>query len=118
MKTLVIGGSINPERYSNKAIRLLLSYDHEVVSVGLRETEVEGVKIQTGYPDFKDIHTIALYVGPKNQPHFYDYLIGLKPERIIFNPGTENEEFFKLLQENNIEAIQHCTLVMLAEGSY
>ena len=117
-KTLVIGGSIKPERYSNKAIRQLLSYGHPVVSVGMREAEVEGVKIQTGYPEFKDIHTVTLYVGPKNQPHFYDYLLGLNPDRIIFNPGTENDEFVKMAEDNNIEAVQHCTLIMLAEGSF
>lgn len=117
-KTLVVGGSMNPDRYSNRAIRELLYYEHPVVSVGLREGEVEGVKIQTNQPEFDDLHTITLYVGPKNQPRLYDYLLSLKPDRIVFNPGTENEEFEKMARENKIETIRHCTLVMLAEGSY
>lgn len=117
-KTLVVGGSINPERYSNKAIRLLLDYGHPVVSAGLRTGDVEGVKIQTDLPVFENVDTVTLYVGPKNQPHYYDYVIGLNPRRIIFNPGTENDEFENIATENNIETIRHCTLVMLAEGSF
>jgi len=115
-KTLVIGGSPKPDRYSNQAIRLLLEYGYPVVSTGTREAEVEGVKIQTGNPHFDDIHTVTLYVGPRRQPQLYDYVINLKPKRIIFNPGTENEEFIDLARKNNIETVQNCTLVMLNSG--
>ena len=117
-KTLVVGGSTNPDRYSNKAIRLLLDYGHPVVSAGLRAGEVEGVTIETNLPKFENVHTVTLYVGPKNQSHYYDYIIGLSPKRIIFNPGTENDEFMEITTRNNIEVIMHCTLVMLGDGSY
>lgn len=117
-KTLVIGGSVKPERFSNKAINKLRSYGHPVVSVGLRNGLVGDVAIETGRPDFEDIHTVTMYVGPKNQPGFYDYLIGLKPKRIIFNPGTENDVFEEMAAKNNIETISHCTLVMLDEGLF
>ena len=117
-KTLVVGGSVKPERYSNKAIRKLLRFGHPVVTIGLREGEVEGVKIQTGFPQLSDIHTVTLYVGPQNQPQYYDYLIGLKPKRIIFNPGTENSDFENLAHENGIETIIHCTLIMLDQGLF
>lgn len=117
-KTLVIGGSIKPERFSNKAIRKLLKYGHPVVSIGLRPGEVQGVKIETGRPDFSDIHTVTMYVGPRHQPAYYDYVIGLKPERIIFNPGTENPEFENLAKEAGIQPIINCTLVMLEEGLF
>ncbi len=117
-KTLVIGGSTNPERYSNKAIRELLQQGYPVVSTGGREAEVEGVKIETGNPDFKDIDTVTLYVGPARQPQLYDYVLGLKPRRIIFNPGTENNDFMELARKNNIETVENCTLVMLNTGMF
>ena len=117
-KTLVIGGSTKPERYSNKAIIKLRRFSFPVVSIGLRSGEVADVSIETGFPEFDDIHTITLYIGPQRQPQYYDYLISLRPRRIIFNPGTENPEFEKLAKENGIEAIEHCTLVMLGEGSF
>ena len=117
-KTLVIGGSPNPSRYSNKAIRKLISYKHTVVSLGLRKSEVESVEILTGFPDFKDIHTVTMYVGPAKQPEYYDFILGLNPSRIVFNPGTENDEFTQMAQEKGIEVVEHCTLVMLVDGLY
>lgn len=117
-KTLVIGGSLKPVRFSYRAINMLTDYGHPVVSVGLREGEVAGVNINTGKPHFDDIDTVTMYVGPQNQPGFYDYITGLNPKRIIFNPGTENQEFEKIAREHNIEVVIHCTLVMLGEGSY
>ena len=117
-KTLVIGGSLKPERYSNIAIRKLIRYGHPVVSVGLRNGEVEGVKIDTGRPDYEDIHTVTMYVGPANQPAFYDYILQTNPKRIVFNPGTENDDFEEMAKQKNIETIRHCTLVMLDQGLF
>ena len=117
-KTLVIGGSLKPERFSNRAINMLTEYKHPVVSVGLREGKVADVSIQTGKPRFNDIHTVTMYVGPQNQTGFYDYILGLNPKRIIFNPGTENYEFETKAKEKGIEVVQHCTLIMLGEESY
>ncbi len=117
-KTLVLGGSVNPSRYSNKAIRKLVDYGHDVVSIGLREGDVSGVKIQTGMPGFKDINTVTVYLSRDNQKRYYDYIAGLKPERIIFNPGTENEELIGIAQQHGIEVVTRCTLIMLDAGVY
>ncbi len=117
-RTLVIGGSMKPERYSNKAIWLLREYDHPVVSVGLRDGNVGDVTINTGKPGFEDINTVTMYVGPKRQPAMYDYILGLKPERIIFNPGTENIELEDMAVRQGIEVVNHCTLIMLNEGLF
>lgn len=111
--TLVIGASEKPERFSNKAIRKLRNYGYEVRAIGLREGNVAGVQFQTGFPELKDIHTVTLYVGPARQPGYYDYILGLNPMRIIFNPGTENIEFMKLAEEQGVEVITDCTLIML-----
>lgn len=111
--TLVVGGSIKPERYSNKAIRKLTDYGHKVFSIGLREAIVDGVKIETGLPKFTDIHTVTIYLGESRQNGYYDYLLKLKPNRVIFNPGAENSKFAEILKNNDIEVIDNCTLVML-----
>ena len=117
-KTLVIGGSLKTERYSNIAIRKLVSYGHPVVSVGLRSGDVAGVMINTGRPDYENVHTVTMYVGPANQPSFYDYILQTNPKRIVFNPGTENDAFEEMAKEKNIEIIRHCTLIMLDQGLY
>mgnify|MGYP002640929923 CR=1 FL=1 len=117
-KTLVIGGSPKPSRYSNMAIRKLLSYGHTVESIGLKVSQVENVVIQSGKPNYSDIHTVAMYIGPRHQHDYYKYLLDLKPMRIIFNPGTENKEFATVAAENGIEVIEHCTLVMLNDGLF
>ncbi len=117
-RTLVIGASKNTERYSNKAVRLLRSYMHEVVAVGVEEGQVEDVRIETTLPEKVSIHTVTLYVNPAIQPKFYDQIIALKPRRIIFNPGTENLEFEKLAAQHKIETERACTLVLLNTGQY
>jgi len=117
-KTLVLGASTNPERYSYRAIKLLGKYEHPVEAIGLKDGEIEGIRIQKNKPQFNDIQTITIYIGPKNQNEYYDYLLSLKPKRIIFNPGTENPEFQKLAKDAGIEVIEDCTLVMLNGGSF
>ena len=117
-KTLVIGASENPDRYSNKAIKALVKHNHPVVAIGLRNGVVEGVSFDSEKKDFKDVDTITLYVGPLNQPEYYSYIIGLKPRRVIFNPGTENPEFIAQLAANGIYPEIACTLVLLATNQF
>lgn len=118
MKVLVLGASLNPDRYSNMAIKRLVDNDHEVLAVGLREGQVDTVTIQTGQPHFEDVDTITLYLNPVNQQAYYDYIRTLKPRRVIFNPGTENPEFFTQLQQEGVEIEIACTLVMLNLGVF
>lgn len=117
-KTLVIGASENPDRYSNKAITALVSHGHEVVAIGLRAGEVNGIPFNSEKKLFEDIDTVTLYVGPQNQPEYYQYILNLKPQRVIFNPGTENPEFAGMLKNNGIYPEIACTLVLLATGQY
>jgi uncharacterized protein len=117
-RTLVIGASIKPERYSNKAIKLLMEYGHEVVALAKREGSVQGIPIQTVFPINEDIHTVTLYVGPAHQPEYYKLLLSLNPQRVIFNPGTENNELKEKLDKAGIETVEDCTLVMLRYGYY
>ena len=117
-KTLVLGASQNPSRYSYLAIRKLTSYDHPVLAVGRRDGKIGEIPIHKEKVQAPDIDTVTLYLNPQNQKEYYDYILGLKPKRIIFNPGTENHELVKLAEENNIEPFMGCTLVMLSMGEY
>lgn len=118
MKTMIIGASTNKSRYSYKATRLLQRYNHEVIPIGIKKGEINGVKIINNKPYFDNIHTVTLYVGQNNQAEYYNYILKLKPKRVIFNPGTENSEFENKLKESGINTIQHCTLVMLNSGEF
>jgi len=117
-KTLVLGASLKPNRYSNYAIQRLVSNNLETVAFGLREGKVSGVNIDTELIAYKAIHTVTLYLNPKRQKEYYNYIISLQPKRVIFNPGTENPEFYKILRENNIAFEIACTLVLLSTNQY
>ncbi|MEQ6124721.1 CoA-binding protein [Pseudotenacibaculum sp. MALMAid0570] len=117
-KTLVLGASLNESRYSNIAIRRLREKNIPVVAFGLREGVVDDVTIDIARKEYKDVDTITLYLNPKRQQEYYDYILTLKPKRVIFNPGTENIELIKLLNEKRIETEVACTLVLLKINQY
>ena len=117
-KTLVLGASDNPNRYSNLAIKRLRMHDHPVVAVGKRNTVVDDVTIEKEKRSFDNIDTVTLYLNPMRQKEYYDYIISLHPKRIIFNPGAENKELDTLAQQNGIQTIDACTLVMLSTNQY
>lgn len=118
MKTLVIGASLNSSRYSNMAIVKLKQFHIETVALGLKSGLVEDVAIETDKKVFDDIHTVTLYLNPKRQEAYYDYIISLNPKRVIFNPGTENPEFYHLLDKHQIKYEIACTLVLLSTNQY
>ena len=117
-KTLVLGASSNPDRYSFLAVNKLLANHHSVVAVGNKAGSIQSVTIQKEMPTDTDIDTITLYLNPTNQLPYYDNILAIKPKRIIFNPGTENEELAKLAQQKGIETIEACTLVMLSTSQF
>ena len=117
-RTLVLGASPKVERFSNQAVVKLKKHNIPVFAVGLREGEIDGVKIEKPFPDLHGIHTITLYVGAKNQPFYYDFILRLNPRRVIINPGAESDEFEKLLTEKGIDVIRGCTLIMLSKGTF
>ncbi len=117
-KTLVLGASANPSRYSFLAINRLIEKGHAVAAIGKRTGNVNGVEIQTDQPVYSDIDTVTLYLNAKNQQQYYNYIISLHPKRIIFNPGAENEELLQIAKTEGIQTLEACTLVMLATGQY
>ncbi len=118
MKTLVIGASPKPSRYAYKAVKQLRANDIEVVAIGKRETTIEDVEVVKEKPQFDDVHTVTLYLGAKNQEEYLNYIISLKPKRIIFNPGTYNSKLKEMAEHEGIETLEDCTLIMLSSGDY
>lgn len=118
MKTLILGATPNPDRYAYIAARQLTGAGHRIVPVGIKQGEVFGEEILHGLPQLEDIDTVTLYIGPRHQPIYYDWLIDLAPRRIIFNPGTENPELMQRARSAGIEVIAGCTLVMIGSGQY
>ena len=117
-KTVVIGASAKPDRYSNRAVRMLTKNNHEAIALGFEKAAIENIPIETDWKKYENVDTVSLYINPQRQKEYYDYILGLKPKRIIFNPGTENNELEKLAAKNNIQALEACTLVLLSTEQY
>jgi predicted CoA-binding protein len=117
-KTLVLGASDNPSRYSFLALHRLRSHGHPVVAIGKKTGIVGDVQIEKEKKEWKDVDTITLYLNPTHQKQYYDYIVSLKPKRIIFNPGAENDELSELAINNGIQPMEACTLVLLSTNQY
>lgn len=117
-KTLVLGATAKPEKYAYIAIEKLLEKGNPVIAIGQNKGEVAGIKIQTKAIPLKNIDTVTLYLNPTRQRDYYNYIVEIKPNRVIFNPGTENPEFYQLLKLNDIKYEVACTLVLLATNQY
>lgn len=117
-KTVVLGASDNPGRYSFLAVNKLRAYGHPVVAIGRKTGRVADVDIIKEHPEVEGVDTVTLYLNPTNQIPYYDYIVSLKPKRVIFNPGTENDELERKLIVHGISPVEACTLVMLGTGQY
>jgi len=117
-KTLIIGATTKPERAAFRAIGMLVENGHSVLALGQNAGEVAGIKINTKAIPIKNIDTISLYINPTRQRDYYNYIVEAKPKRVLFNPGTENPEFYQLLELNNIKFEAACTLVLLTLNKY
>jgi predicted CoA-binding protein len=116
--TMVLGASPNSERYSYMATVMLLEKGHAVYLYGIKKGMIQNSPILQDWPSPGSIATLTLYLGSTAQEAYYDQIIALKPERIIFNPGTENPVLMELAHAANIATIEACTLVMLTTGQY
>jgi uncharacterized protein len=119
-KTVIIGATPNPSRYAFLAANMLTDYDHEIVPVGIKTGNIAGKEILDlrKKPAITDVDTVTMYIGTRHQPEWYDYILSLRPKRIIFNPGTENDEFERLAEAKGIETEEACTLVLLRSNQY
>ncbi len=116
--TLVLGASENTERYSNLAIKSLLKHGQKVLAIGAKKGVVNGIEFSKDRPVLDDVDTVTLYLSRPNQVDYYDYILSLKPRRIIYNPGAENPELEAMASSNGIENLEACTLVLLSTGQY
>lgn len=119
-KTLIVGATTNPGRYAHYAASMFAERNMEFVPIGIKKGKIFGKEILDlkTKPQVKDIHTITLYIGPQHQEEWIDYLLSLNPKRIIFNPGTENPDFYKLAKAKGVDVVPACTLVMLSTGQF
>lgn len=117
-KTLILGATPNADRYAYRAAHMLTAKGHPIINIGIKQGEVANVKIEKPAKPYHDVDTITLYIGPDLQEQYYNYILETKPKRVIFNPGTENIEFEKMLELHGIESLEACTLVLLSTGQY
>jgi len=117
-KTLIIGASTNPERYSYKAAEKLLANGHDIYMIGNKSRHIFYREITQNLTPFPDVDTVTMYLSAKNQTGYYDYIMSLKPRRVIFNPGAENPVFENILKSNHIQTEEACTLVLLSTNAY
>lgn len=119
-KTVVIGASPDATRYSYLASQMLDNAGFEFVPVGIKKGEILGKPILNikDKPAILDVHTVTIYLSPKNQEEWYSYIISLNPKRIIFNPGTGNPEFGELAKKEGIEVEYACNLVLIQTGQF
>lgn len=117
-KTVVIGASLKTDRFSNRAVRMLKRNGHEAIALGFEQGDIEGVRVETDWKPYDGVDTVSLYLNPQRQQAYYDYILRLKPNRIIFNPGTENPELEEKARQSGIQALEACTLVLLTTGQY
>lgn len=117
-KVVLIGASDKPDRYAYKAAHQLVNHGYELIPIGIKNGEVAGVPIKTEKILLENIDTVTLYIGPQHQEAYAPYIINLKPKRVVFNPGTENDSLAQLLERKGIEAVEACTLVLLATNQF
>ena len=117
-RVLVIGASAHVWRTSYTAIRRLLDHGHEIIGIGARDAQVHGVNVGTEMPELEEVHTVTMYLRAALQKDYYDYIVGLKPKRLIFNPGAENPKLAKVARDHHIKVHNSCMLVMLSSGNF
>ena len=117
-RTLILGATTNQSRYAYLAANKLKAHGHEIINIGIKSGELAGKNIEKATKIYPDVDTITIYIGPKHQSEYYDYIIKTNPKRIIFNPGTDNPELESLATQNDIETLHACTLVLLSIGQY
>ena len=113
-RVAVVGASARPDRYSNRAVRLLLEHGHEVVPVHPAAAVIEDLPVIPGLEDLSGhVDTVTLYVSAERSSALEDVIINLRPGRVIFNPGAENPALREALEANRIHTEEACTLVLL-----
>jgi len=119
-KTVVVGATTNPSRYAFLAAQQLVNNGHGIVLLGIKQGEVAGQPILNiaSHPEISEVDTLTIYVSAHNLGPYHDYLVSLRPKRIICNPGAENPKLDALARKKGIQTEHACTLVLLSTGQY
>jgi len=117
-RVAILGASNNEQRYSYKALKMLQEYGHVPLLVSPSYETIESLPVHKKLSELSDVDVLTVYVGPKVSDKLTDEIIKLKPKRVIFNPGSENDHLMKKLMAENIPVEQACTLVLLRTGQF
>jgi predicted CoA-binding protein len=119
MNVAILGASAKKDRYSYRAFLSLKDKGHKVFPVNPVLKDIEGHQV---YPSLaalpEPVDTITVYLAPYRSEPLTQDIIDAKPRRVIFNPGAENPGMMEKLEENGIEVVAGCTLVMLSIGNF
>ena len=107
---VILGASENPSRPSYMANKLLNNKGYKTIGIA---SGFEKARLLDDLTSVTQDKTVTIFINPKQQKKYYDYLLALKPSRIIFNPGTENDELKAIAIKNNIQVLSGCTIAML-----
>lgn len=118
-RVVIVGASDRPDRYAHKALLALRRHGHETVLVHPRLKEIEGQAVHASLGEIRGpVDTVTMYVGATASANMGPDLIALKPTRVIFNPGAENQALQQQLAQAGIRPEEACTLVMLATDQF
>ncbi len=115
----VVGASEKPDRYANRALRMLLSHGFKPIPISRSGKDILGQKGYVSLADVPDhIDTVTVYVSPGKQASVIRDILATRPRRVIFNPGAENPDAATILQRHGISVEEACTLVLLSTGQF
>lgn len=118
IKTIILGASENTTRFSNKAVKSLTRNNFDVIAIGNKIGKIDNIEIISHIPNEKNIHTISIYLSKENQEIYYDFILNSNAKRVIFNPGSENEQLKVKCIENGIQVVEDCTIMMANNGRF
>lgn len=119
MTIAILGASDKSERYSHRALQMLVERNYEVIPVHPAKAEIEGIAAVASLDDIdRPVDTVTVYLRPETTETLAGNLVDLSPRRVIFNPGTESEALASKLQDAGILVENACTLVMLSTGAF
>jgi hypothetical protein len=118
-RVVVLGASNKADKYSNKAFRLLREQGHDAVPVNRGIEEIEGVAVLKDISEVTGhVDTLTMYVNASVSSAASEAIIKLKPDRVIFNPGSNNAVLQEQLTAAEIPWESACTLVLLKSGQF
>lgn len=114
----VLGASAKPERYSNKALKMLDAMGYPAYPVHPALDDIDGIRVYHNLADAPHADTVTMYVSPELSTKLADEIIAARPRRVIFNPGSENPTLESSLADAGIHVLRACTLVLLTTGQF